>query len=275
MRLAEKKFAVFLVRGADKHIGNGVFTDGYRVTRGTFKRFNKKIYARVVFNKAPLKSNGGRDWSILNQWQLIQITDNKWRTYQLLKKFMKPTFRTTDKKSFAAALKKIKGERVVYKPIHGSEGKGIVIGSKTVVAKKLRRYDGLIQEYIDTSSGVPGVCRERHDMRVLLMNGTIVQSYVRIPRPDSHLANIAQGGRMLEIPYSAIPPAAKKIVKQIDRLFRHISPRMYAVDFGFEQGRPYIFELNPRAGFPYKAWKRYYHHWHQSLLKTLWSALTH
>ncbi|MBU0598456.1 hypothetical protein KKF61_05740 [Patescibacteria group bacterium] len=105
------------------------------------------------------------------------------------------------------------------------------------------------------------------------MNGRIVQTYIRIPKQGSLLANVAQGGKMLEIKKSAVPKKAIKIAFLIDKKIKRMGNRMYAMDFGFENGRPYVFELNPRAGFPYPQWKMYYHIWHKELLKTLMQCI--
>ncbi len=286
-RLAEKYFSVFYVRDKKRHLGQGVFKQGYRFQQGKFIPYNAKIYARVVYNKTTLYSNGGKNWDVVNKWNLYKITFNKYRSYQLFKQYMKPTYRIRNKAQFLKTLPKIKTDWVVYKPNRGAEGKGIIIGPKKTVAKKLanfkldrskykfRRgaYDGLLQEFIDTSGGIPNLHHTYHDMRILIMNGKIVQTYIRIPKKGSFLANVARGGALKEIPIKKVPRSAKSIALKIDTKLKKYGARVYAIDFGFEDGKPYLFEINPQPGLPYPSWHMYYRKWHKSLLSVLLSCL--
>ncbi|MDD5040580.1 MAG: ATP-grasp domain-containing protein [Patescibacteria group bacterium] len=274
-RLAQKKSAVFYVRtGASRYLGNGVFSHGYQFTGDKLVPYRHPIAAAVMYNKARFPHNSGAMWQIVNPWKLYGITYDKFGCYQLLKQYMKPTYRVTSRKTFVRSLQKIKTAWVVWKPVFGSEGRGIKIGPKSLIRRRIKRYDGLLQEFIDTSDGVPGVCKGLHDMRILLMNGRIVQSYVRQPRKGSYLANVAQGGRMLEIRKNQIPRRARAIAQRIDeRFFNYFGPRIYAIDFGFERGKPYLFEINPQPGLPYRQWPLYYRAWHHELLNTLLSSI--
>ena len=199
IRLAEKKFSIFYVRNKNKYRGQGTFSQGYLFKKGKFEEYNKKIYARIIYNKTTLHANGGRDWEIVNKWNLYKVSSDKFRSYNLFKKFMKPTYRIHSKNDFNKKINNINANWVVFKPNRGGEGKGIIIGSKNSVAEKIKKFDGIIQEFIDTSDGIPRIHNTYHDMRILVMNGKIVQTYIRIPKKGNYLANIARGGRMKEI----------------------------------------------------------------------------
>jgi hypothetical protein len=54
---------------------------------------------------------------------------DKWRAYEVLKRYMPETF-TLDAGKLPETLEKIKGDNVVIKPVGGLGGKGIFIGSK-------------------------------------------------------------------------------------------------------------------------------------------------
>lgn len=269
LKKAERVFNVYYVRGSKRHAGKGIFSQGWKIKKGKFIKYNTPIAAKVVFNKAPLHSNGGIDWTIVNKWVLIKQMQNKYRTYQLFKKFMKPTYHITSRRDFSVALKKVTTEKAVYKPNEGSSGRGIIISKKELLKKKMKSFDGLLQDFIDTSGGVPGVCVGTHDMRILMMDGKIIQTYIRLPKKGSLIANIAQGGTMMEIPLKKVPTAALRITRTIDRYFKKYGTRIYAIDFGFEAGKPYLIELNPQPGLPYKEWSMYYTAWHQGVIRIL------
>ncbi len=287
MKLATTSFRVFYIRGKKNHLGQGIFKKGYEFKKNRLYLYKNKIYGRVLYNKTRLRANGGEDWAIVNKELLYKVTQNKHRTYQLFSRYMKPTYRVRNKQEFQKKLKKVTTDWVVFKPVRGAEGKGISIGPKKTFLQRMEqkkaniqrhsgqknKYDGLLQEFIDTSDGIPGLHDTFHDMRILIMNGQIVQTYIRTPKKGSYLANVAQGGSMKEVWKKQIPNQAKYIALKIDKQFKKYGARIYAVDFGFEQGTPYLIEINPQPGLPYPSWTMYYRAWHRSLLKTLLSAL--
>ncbi len=270
---AAKVFSVYYVRGKEKHRGQGAFADGYYYQQGKLRRHHQTIVAKVIYNKNKLRSNGGKDWAVVNPWKFYMITQNKYNTYRLFKKYMKPTYQVRHRTELRKRLPKITTRLIVYKPLTGSEGKGIVIGTSRDILRRVQKPAGIIQAFIDTRHGIAGITSGRHDMRITIMNGSIVQSYVRIPKKGRLVANVAQGGTLREIPGSRIPRRTRTIALSIDRQLRTFGPRVYSIDFGFEKNQPYIIELNPQPGLPYPQWKHYYAAWHRSLVKTLASAV--
>ncbi len=265
----------FYVRGVDNHRGEGVFVNGYQVKNRRFVKCRNRITARVVYNKAPLHSDGGAGWSLVNKWSLMRQMQDKYLTYQLFRRFMKPTYRIRNRAQFRKALARIATDKAVFKPVSGNSGKGIIIDTKDNISRRLRTYDGLLQEFIDTSGGIPGICPSYHDIRIVIMNGKVIQTYARTPKPGSYLANVAQGGKMFAVPPHSIPRSAFRIARSIDRYFARYADRIYAVDFGFEKNKPYLIELNPQPGLPYVHWPRLHQPFCQGLVKTFLAAATH
>ena len=272
-RLAQSKFNIFIVRGVNKYLGRGSFSRGYIFQNGKFKKYNDKISAKVIYDKGDIYSNGGRDWHIVNKQGIKKIAKNKYTSYLLFKKISKPTYLIKSKSDFKRCLKRINTNKAVFKPIYGYEGKGIIIDNKNTLIKKIKKFDGLLQEFIDTSKGIPGICQSYHDLRILIMNGKIIQVYIRIPKKGSLLANVARGGHLKEIGKKLVPSSVLKIVKHIDNKFRKFGQRIYSLDFGLENNKPYLIEINDQPGLPYKKWKMYYHQWHKKLLKTLLNSI--
>lgn len=271
-RLAQSKFNIFIVRGKRYYLGQGSFFHGYLFGGGRLKKFNNKIRAKIIYNKGDLYSNGGKNWHIINRQGLRKLAEHKFTTYKSFKKICKSTYLIKSKDDFKKYIKRIKTKKVVFKPALGFEGRGIMISNKSALLKKIKKFDGLLQEFLDTSKGIPNICPSQHDLRVLIMNGKIVQAYVRIPKKGSLLANVAQGGRLKEIRIKSIPGSALKIVNHIDNQLKKFGDRIYSIDLGFENNKPYLFEINDRPGLPYKKWKMYYNKWHRALLRTLLKA---
>ncbi len=267
-RTASKSFTVYYVRGKEKHRGNGTFSRGYRYQNGALVQHTGPIHARVVYNKNRMHLNGGRDWAIVNKWDLYALTYDKYGTYRAFTKFMKPTYLVKNKTQLRRAVTKVTTDRVVYKPLHGTGGKGVAITDAATILRTTKKFPGLIQAYVDTTDGIPGLYRGRHDIRITVMDGTIVQCFIRIPPRDKVVANVSQGARARQVPLSKIPLAARRVVRHIDQRLRRYGNRIYAVDLGFEKKKPYIFEINPEPGLPYKHWKYHYREFHQGLVDT-------
>jgi len=275
-KVASKEFSVFVVRGVKVHWRQGIFKSGYYFTHSHFQVWPKKIAAKVVYDKNVdelFAAKTNRDWSMINQFGLKKICYNKHLTYLTFPQFHKFTCQFFDKKGALRCLKKIKTDQVVYKPIYGLGGRGIIIGRPKIVLRKLKNFNqGLFQEFIDTSAGITGICPSYHDLRAIIMDGRIVQSYVRIPKSGSLVANVAQGGTLKEISKESLPTSVLKIIKQVDLIFKKFGHRVYAVDFGLEKDQPYLMEINRAPGMPFKK-EKYYHQYHRDLLKVFKAAL--
>jgi len=133
------------------------------------------------------------------------------------------------------------------------QGKGIVIDSpeklSTITLEEGVEY--CLQEFIDTSKGIPGIVRGYHDLRIIIVDGEIVLCHVRTPKEGSLLANVAQGGSIREVPLEIIP---SNILRRVADTQAHIDQRfdfpLYSIDFGIQNAIPFVFELNDQIGFP-------------------------
>ncbi|MFC1687142.1 RimK family alpha-L-glutamate ligase [Patescibacteria group bacterium] len=270
--IAEKYFSIYIVRGISKFRGNGLFTSGYRWNGRSFAAYKKNINARIVYNKGQLFSSGGKEWAMINKGGLHTIAIFKDVTHATFPKIMKRGFRVRNKQDAKRKIKRIRTVQAVYKPIDGFEGKGIVITDKNLLIAKLRKCDGLLEEFLDTSKGIPGLTQSYHDVRMTIMDGKLVQTYIRIPKKGSLLANVARGGSLHEFSFQKLPQSARKIISTVDKKLRRYGHRVYSIDIGFEGNTPYVIEINDQPGLPYKKWKQYYRMWHASLLTVFRNA---
>ncbi len=181
--------------------------------------------------------------------------------------------RSSDEIKRAAEI--ISTDRVVIKPVDGQEGKDVKISSEAELEKLKEEPQEpmIVQEFISTEEGIPGVTDKIHDLRVLIMNGEIVQVYVRTPREGKLISNVSKGGSLKEIEVEDLPADIVGIIGEVDKKLSIYQPRIYSIDFGYSDNGPKIFELNSQPGLPYPKWVKYYKKWHQKLLETLLSSL--
>ncbi len=192
----------------------------------------------------------GKYYIFINDLEFTQLIDNKFTTSLLFEKWSKKSWLVNDKEDLRKILPKIKTSKVVLKPLLESGGRDIQILSKKEAFKKAildKVY--LVQDFIDSSSGVPGVRSTIHDFRVVFVNDKIIYAYIREPKKGSLLANLAQGGSLKIVPLKKLPKSVLPIIKYANKIFEAFVPRVFCIDFMFDKkGRPWIVELNSMPG---------------------------
>jgi glutathione synthase/RimK-type ligase-like ATP-grasp enzyme len=133
-------------------------------------------------------------------------------------------------------------------------GQGIIIDYPENIAQADIQDDQeyILQEFVDTSGGIPGVIAGHHDLRVVIASGEIVLSHVRTPKEGSLLANVAQGGSIKEVAVKDIPESIITVVKKIQALIdKRFDYPLYSIDLGIQHKETaFVFELNDQIGFP-------------------------
>jgi glutathione synthase/RimK-type ligase-like ATP-grasp enzyme len=244
-----------LASGKKNYLGELNFKNPLFFYGTTFITTKKNICADAVYDRS-----GGLSFppptmkKILNNLKFKTLCNNKNSMYVLLGKFMPKSFKIKNQAELKKALLKFPAKKVaVLKPANGLGGKGIIIDipknlAQIILAKKT---EYVLQQFVDTSHGIKDITKEKHDLRIILIDEKIVMTSVRTPKEGSYLANVAQGGKIQEINIKKIPAEAlvltKKIQKILDKKYNY---PLYSIDLGFENGKPYVFELNDQIGFP-------------------------
>ena len=144
-------------------------------------------------------------------------------------------------------IEKIPGSIIVAKPTDQTGGAGVFIGNKKEIVPQIKEFPYIIQEYIDTSEGIPGLIDSTHDLRLVSLQGEVVLAFIRTPPPGNILANVSKGGSLIEVMKKDIPEGALAIFKSVDTALSHFKQRIYSIDMGRNSdGRWMIIELNSR-----------------------------
>lgn len=246
---------VFLGSVADNYVSEREFSRLLKFDGAQFTIFEEPVVADIVFDRshskylppAPLQD------ITFNVLEFKELCGNKTKTYERFGTHM-PSSITVENESALRAYLETCSQNTPYvlKPAFGIKGSGIFIGKPSELATKaVTRFPYLVQQFVDTSAGIPGIVSGVHDLRFVIANGSIILAALRQPPEGSLLSNVALGGSIREIPLREVPPAVlavvQKIHTEIDPLFRN---PCYSLDFGLEKGTPYLFEINDRIGFP-------------------------
>ena len=191
-----------------------------------------------------------KKYPFINDLQFTQILDNKLTTSLLFKKWSKKNWLVENKYDLNYFLPQIKTNLAVLKPLSESGGRGIQILKKIDLLKKAHLDQPyLLQEFVDSSRGVPGFSHKMHDLRLVFVNNKLIYSYIREPAQGSYLANLAQGGNLLIIPKNKLPQSLNPILKQANNFFSSFKLKVYSIDFMFDKDKhPWIVELNSMPG---------------------------
>lgn len=245
--LAEKRgIDLRFVLGEESYVDRS-FISSWKYVDGQYIHIQEKFAAQMIYAKN-LTRIFDQDQRVNNEY-IENVCTDKVLTAQLFPDLFKKTLEI-DANSLAQ-LDSLSTSLVVLKPRFGANGENVRVLPKSDITKDLLAGDTyIIQEFIDSSKGIPNLISQRHEMRIYMCNGKILAAYLRLPVSDSYLANIAQGAQALQIENDQIPDSFISVTKQIDEKFSEFTPRSYVVDIMYEDGRPWVIELNNSPGLP-------------------------
>lgn len=242
--LRAKDAEVWIVRDQKTYAGGCSFEGGWKFDGAEFVRDESTIEADVVFNKGHLQADGGA--CLVNSQALEDFCTDKWKTFETFPALSPDSVLARDKMELAAALKKFP-DMVTVKPVDGWRGLDVHIGKAADIEAKVKEFPAIVQEFVDTSSGIPGITPGLHDLRMIGVNGKLIYAYVRVPPPKSFVSNYAQGGKWFEVPVKDLPKSAVQVFDEVDASMKRFGFRIYSVDVGLHRGKEWkIFELNSK-----------------------------
>lgn len=238
----------FFATDSSTYRGDGKFSMAYgtdeKCAVKDFQRF-ENVTAGLVFEKGGFAAS---DVMVLNPPFVAGITASKAETYRHFAKYQPKSVICADEAQLKQAFSDMPGELIVVKEPESNGGRAVQIGPKDEVWEtKPEVYPLIVQEFIDTSVGVPGYVEGIHDVRVKIGGGKIFGGMIRTPAPGEYRANLAQGGSVRHLLPDEIPAEALALAREIDCFFEKY-PRYYAIDFANTANGWKLIELNAKPG---------------------------
>lgn len=253
---AEKKGMRFHM-SAFEWYKNGKFTKGWVVEGDKWVRaFN--IKPDLVFDKTKLEAKYiklkrlfSRKGIMLNPFFIEELCSDKLKTFRLFPKLTPRLFLVRNGKDLKDNMKKIRSDLAVLKPRSGSSAHGLYIENKKKLLKKKIQEDYVLQEFIDTTNGMPGLTKKVSDVRIIVAGGKVVDLSMRT-QDKGLVSNISRGGKLTRLKVEQTPKEMMKATKEIDKKLKDYNPRMYAADFVLdEKGKAWLIEMNSKVGTPF------------------------
>jgi len=269
---------VYIVR-ADSYQGNGIFSQGWRFAGEKLEKSSGPVAANLIWNRDD-KNTIPRitDCAIINQPEFDELCTDKAKTYEA---FPNLSPKSAAIHSYQAYLEQIQewqlpdSVKIVLKKNFETEGRGIhILPIKEVSDTLYGDWSNiLVQEFLDSSCGIPGLTEGLHDLRVTVVNGVPINSFMRTPKKGSFLANVAQGGTGTSVPMENVPEEVISLVHTIDESFKKYFPAAYAADFMNTQHGYKLIELNSRPGVQHPNWSKTYQKFNDTLVDMIVNAL--
>jgi len=194
--LAYKKDSKIFIGRFDWY-SDGRFQKAYSFDGENWEKLND-VEIDVVFDKyrfdeqtIGLKKEIDDRHPVLNSFEVEQICKDKLLAYE---KFPEnhPETREATLENVEKMLKKY--GKVVVKPLAAHAGEGVEIIDD--ISEFDESEGKIVQQFVDSGSGIEKLNIEGvHDLRVVVVDGKPVLSYIRQPE-SGYIANVAQGGTM-------------------------------------------------------------------------------
>ncbi len=277
-------------------IGSGIFESFWTYEKGWVK--NKgKASSKVIFDKftpSTLKQKDklkllteSKSVRLFNNKKLKSLFQNKLNTFENFKKWAIPSveINNSNKQDIIKAKEKLDellknhknnadfNENYILKDKMGAGGFKIYkinfkkFGLKKIIMhyeedkKEVPLLSYVLQPFIECEKGF--VFKKHNgliDLRVILLNTKIVQTYIRIAKKGKFKCNEHQGGDLIYMPLNTIPQdvlvMVNKITKQLSTQV-NLSHSLYALDFvRSNNGNLYFIEGNNNPGIDWNPDKK-------------------
>jgi glutathione synthase/RimK-type ligase-like ATP-grasp enzyme len=244
----ERGVAAYLVTQGS-YLGGGVFAEAFTVESKTSLENmtrHENVHVDVVVNRAEFYAD---DVLIINDPYVHKIATNKVEMYKIFPEFQPTSVICTDMDAVKQAFQDLPGDMIVVKEPESYGGYDVYIGKKDEIYPIVpEHYPLLVQEFLDTSIGIPGYITGVHDIRITVCGGTIVGYNARKAKPGMYHSNVAQGGTLEYFDVSEIPNEVVEAVHAIDQKFID-HPRYYSTDFVNSPKGWKMLELNALLAF--------------------------
>jgi len=238
---------LFVARTQDSYIESNTFASGWVYQDGELIDVPDAFTVDVIFNKGNLIWDDNA--TVMNIRDVENLCTDKAKAYAQFPELCPESFTVHSQDELQSAIDNIPSEIIVAKPLDKEGGEGVMIGPRNEIAPQITSFPYMIQEFIDTSAGIPGIVAGYHDLRIACVNGEVTHCVYRTPPKGKLAANVSQGGSLSMVPRAQIPTGAMDMFLKVDAYMAKFPKRIYSVDMGRNiDGRWLMIEMNSKPG---------------------------
>lgn len=188
-------------------------------------------------------------YPFINDLNFTRVVDDKFIMSLIFSNWSKKNWFVKSEAELNTVLPELKTEKIVVKPVSESGGNGVYIVDKSEIASLDFSSEKIVQEFIDSSNGIPGLSDSMHDLRLVFVGKKLIYAYMREPKDGCFLANLSQGGTLTIVPIENLPKSLDPVLQQVHKALDSFTDRIFAVDFMFDEDfKPWIVEFNSMPG---------------------------
>jgi len=228
-----------------------IFDKGWKIVK------NKKVdlmyyHGKNIDSETIGKKAVAESLKMINHPDVEVLCDDKAVTSLKFPDISPKSFLVNTHHQLQKALKYIRTRKVVLKPRFGSFGNDVMVIDRRKLHGAIHR-NTILQEFIDTSEGIDKLnVSGYHDLRIVVVDGKIDHTYVRIAPKGSFTCNMTRGAEKKYINPEKLPSSVLNLVEYIDSEIKHYGSRIYSADFMFdEEQKPWLVEMNSKPGTLY------------------------
>ena len=277
-RVKDAGINIYIVR-ADSYLGDGIFSRGWEIVGDGVTEIDKQVKADLIFNRDDKNTIPHiADCKVINHPDFDALCLDKLKTAKAFPNLSPQTdvvHSYKDATEILSSWNLSEEDLVVLKKNYETEGRGIFILPLREIEESLYEdwSNVLLQEFVDGSCGVPNLAEGLHDLRVTVINGEPINSFMRIPKVGSYLANVARGGSGSSVDLAHIPKEVIDLVYEIDESVKQYFPAIYAADFMNSPKGYKLIELNSRPGMQHPNWSKTYDVFNEGAARMLIDAV--
>lgn len=197
-------------------------------------------YNKIIINE---------HYDFINDLNFTRVIDDKFITSLIFSQWSKKNWFVKSEAELRTVLPNLKTRKIVVKPVSESGGKGVCIIDRADISKLDFSSEKIVQEFIDSSNGIPNLTSSMHDLRLVFVGKRLMYAYVREPKDGCLLANLSQGGKLTIVPIENLPKALDPVLYKVHETLDSFTDRIFAVDFMFDENfQPWIVEFNSMPG---------------------------
>ena len=247
--LAKKNIDFVLITHQNPYVGNGEFFGCWQPADNfCYKKVDKLIKPNLILDKGHIDFNDGF-LNFFNSHDFARLGRNKYTQAVLAEGFVPRTHLVCSEKDYDDVLKSLKSEQIVTKPLDLNGGNGVTLYDRDNLSEN-QSFPVIMQEFIETSSGIDGMVSGRHDIRLYIIDGEAVMCSIRQPKEGGWLSNTHQGGTIHFYNKSEINPELLKFAHPVIEKFDQFGGKFYSIDFMHGDDGWHMVEMNDRPGMP-------------------------
>lgn len=238
----------------ESYAGNGVFKDVLKYEMGRIIPAESEFKAEAVYQfKKVADETFDNKVPVVDTLEFKKWCSDKYAQYELLSDFMPKTFLVESQGDLMEKLSNITTQKAVIKPRSGQKGENVVVFNKDndvpMLNEEILSTKGyILQEFSDTSSGIPDVVSGVHDIKLITI-GEHVFANLRTPEEGDVCTFDSP---YTEVQVSKLPQEVLDFHRKVKEKVNEKFPgQLYTIDIGVTDKGPIVFELNPHTAFPY------------------------